>query len=56
MVTVMAFGTFDVLHPGHHFYLEQARKLGDNLVVVVARDANVKKLKGVEHLKNVSSP
>lgn len=46
MRTVMAFGTFDILHPGHEFYLKQANALGDRLVVVVARDENVKKLKG----------
>lgn len=41
----MCFGTFDKLHPGHISYLEQARKYGDYLVVVVARDERVKKLK-----------
>jgi len=46
MKTVMAFGTFDVLHPGHLFYLKKARALGDRLVVVVARDKNVLALKG----------
>ncbi len=38
MLLVMTFGCFDVLHPGHISYLEEARKLGDQLVVVVARD------------------
>jgi FAD synthetase len=38
----MATGTFDLLHPGHLLYLERSRALGDELVVVVARDANVK--------------
>lgn len=42
----MAFGTFDGLHPGHRFFLEQARALGDALIVIVARDTNVKKIKG----------
>lgn len=42
----MAFGTFDYLHPGHIFYLEQARKLGDKLIVVVAKDINVTRIKG----------
>lgn len=46
MKTVMAFGTFDYLHPGHIFYLEQARKLGDKLIVVVAKDINVTRIKG----------
>jgi FAD synthetase len=39
---VVATGTFDVLHPGHLFYLEESRKLGDELFVIVARDVNVK--------------
>ena len=38
MKTVMAFGCFDILHPGHIVYLEEAKKLGDKLTVVVARD------------------
>ena len=38
---VVATGTFDILHPGHIYYLEQSRKLGDELYVIVARDANV---------------
>lgn len=42
----MAFGTFDILHKGHINFLEQARKLGDYLVVVVGRDDNVIKIKG----------
>ncbi len=46
MRTVMAFGTFDLLHSGHSYYLEAARKLGDELVVVVARNKNVLALKG----------
>ena len=48
MKTVMAFGTFDIFHPGHKFYLSEARKRGDFLVVVVARDANVKRFKKQE--------
>jgi FAD synthetase len=39
---VVATGTFDILHPGHLYYLEESRKLGDELWVIVARDANVK--------------
>ncbi|MEK7122588.1 MAG: adenylyltransferase/cytidyltransferase family protein [Patescibacteria group bacterium] len=46
MKTVLAFGTFDVLHLGHLSYLRQAKRLGDRLVVVVARDASVLKGKG----------
>lgn len=42
LIRVLATGTFDLLHPGHLLYLEQSRALGDELVVIVARDANVK--------------
>lgn len=45
MKTVMAFGTFDLLHPGHINFLNQAKKHGQ-LVVVIARDKTVKRLKG----------
>lgn len=43
---VMAYGTFDNFHPGHFFYLEKAGNYGDELIVVVARDENVLKIKG----------
>jgi len=45
MVRVLATGTFEILHPGHLLYLEEAKKLGDELFVVVARDVNVKRRK-----------
>ena len=45
MTTVMAFGTFDLLHPGHKYFLRQAKKQGDYLIAVIARDSTVKKLK-----------
>lgn len=44
-VRVMATGVFDILHSGHLFFLMEARKLGDELVVVVARDITAKKRK-----------
>lgn len=43
--TVMVFGTFDILHRGHLSFFQQARKFGNYLIVVVARDANVFKIK-----------
>ena len=42
MTRVLATGTFDLLHPGHLLYLERSKKLGDELVVIVAKDVNVK--------------
>lgn len=41
MVRVVATGTFDILHPGHLFYFEEAKKLGDELIVIVSRKVNV---------------
>ena len=41
MVRVLPTGTFDILHPGHLFYLEEAKKLGDELWVIVASSAMV---------------
>lgn len=42
----MAFGTFDRFHAGHESYLRQAKSLGSSLIVVVARDQTVKRIKG----------
>ncbi|MBB3047290.1 D-beta-D-heptose 7-phosphate kinase/D-beta-D-heptose 1-phosphate adenosyltransferase [Litorivivens lipolytica] len=43
---VFTNGCFDIIHAGHVGYLEQARQLGDRLVVAVNSDASVTKLKG----------
>ncbi|MCX6651007.1 MAG: FAD synthase [Methanomassiliicoccales archaeon] len=45
MTRVMASGVFDILHPGHLRYLQEAKDLGDELVVVVATDATVRRRK-----------
>lgn len=45
MVRVMASGVFDLIHTGHISYLEQARSMGDELVVVVACDSTVRERK-----------
>lgn len=45
---VMAFGTFDYFHAGHENYLKQAKALGDQLIVVVARNETVRKVKQKE--------
>lgn len=42
MVRVLATGTFDILHPGHLLYLSEAKTLGDELYVIVARDSMIK--------------
>jgi FAD synthetase len=43
---VMVFGTFDILHHGHINFFTQAKKYGNYLIVIVARDKNVRKSKG----------
>jgi len=46
----MATGTFDIIHPGHGYYLQESKELGGKdakLVVVVARDATVRSRKRV---------
>jgi D-glycero-beta-D-manno-heptose 1-phosphate adenylyltransferase len=44
---VLTNGCFDLLHVGHVRYLEQARELGDFLVIAVNGDESVRALKGV---------
>ncbi len=43
---VFTNGVFDILHRGHVEYLEEARALGDRLVVGLNTDASVRRLKG----------
>jgi FAD synthetase len=50
MKIVMATGTFDIIHPGHLYYLEESKKVGGKeakLVVVIARDSTVKAKKRI---------
>lgn len=51
---VVCAGTFDHLHLGHANFLRQAKALGDELVVIVARDENVNRIKNIlpEHNEN----
>ncbi len=46
MKKIMVFGTFDILHKGHKNFFAQAKKHGDYLIVVIARDKTVKEVKG----------
>ncbi|MCS7105499.1 MAG: cytidylyltransferase family protein [Thermofilaceae archaeon] len=43
--TVLVGGVFEIVHPGHIYMLRQARQLG-KVIVIVARDSTVQKLKG----------
>jgi len=49
---VMTNGCFDILHAGHVQYLQQAKQLGDYLLVAVNDDASVSRLKGAERPVN----
>lgn len=46
MIRVVASGGFDPLHIGHVEYLNRAKKLGDELIVIVNRDEFLRKKKG----------
>jgi len=50
---IMTNGVFDVLHAGHVAYLEEAKSLGDRLIVAVNDDASVRRLKGETRPINV---
>ena len=43
---VFTNGCFDIIHPGHVTYLNEAKKLGDLLIVGINSDSSVKRLKG----------
>ncbi|PCI21672.1 MAG: bifunctional heptose 7-phosphate kinase/heptose 1-phosphate adenyltransferase [Piscirickettsiaceae bacterium] len=45
---VLTNGCFDILHPGHVRYLQQAKNLADRLIILVNDDASVARLKGPE--------
>lgn len=42
---VLAGGVFDIIHPGHIYTLNSAKKLGDVLIVVIATDKTAEKMK-----------
>jgi FAD synthetase len=46
MQKVMAFGTFDLLHPGHINFLKQAKSMGNYLIAVISTDKSAFKAKG----------
>lgn len=56
MTTVLTGGKFNAIHPGHIWLLQEAKYLGDRLVVVLANDSNNKKEYAVpfeERKKNI---
>ncbi len=50
--TILLFGTFDFLHIGHIYFLQQAKRRAAKVVVALARDTVVKQLKGSLPLHN----
>jgi FAD synthetase len=53
MKKVMIFGTFNILHPGHLNMFRQAKKYGNKLYVVLAKDETIKDLKEYEPLNEI---
>lgn len=49
---VMTNGCFDILHAGHVTYLEEAKALGDRLIVAVNTDESVRRIKGPDRPAN----
>lgn len=45
-------GAFEIIHPGHIYTIERAKRLGDVLVAVVARDSTIRKMKHREPVTN----
>ena len=43
MVKVMATGVFDILHLGHLYFLQEAKKLGEELIVVATNQDQINK-------------
>ena len=52
---VLAGGVFDIIHPGHIHTLNEAKKLGDFLVIVIATDKTVMKMKKREPLHDAQA-
>ncbi len=48
----MTFGSFDLIHPGHLYYLKKSKKHGDKLIVGVATDKSILEIKGKKPLYN----
>ncbi len=49
---VQVFGVFDLLHQGHIYFLKQAKKMGDKLVVIISRDTVVRSRKNILPYQN----
>jgi len=49
---VFTNGCFDIIHPGHTFYLKKAKEYGDILIIGLNSDESVNRLKGAERPLN----
>ncbi|MDD3793681.1 MAG: riboflavin kinase [Candidatus Gracilibacteria bacterium] len=50
---ILTFGTFDLVHEGHRYFLSEAKKYGDILVTILATDKNIEKFKGKKPLYSI---
>ncbi len=48
MAKVLVTGTYDIVHPGHLYFFNQAKKYGDELIILVGRSDTVQSIKGKE--------
>ena len=55
MKVVATNGCFDILHAGHVQFLNEAKQLGDKLIVGLNSDKSVKKLKGDDRPYNTEN-
>ena len=51
-IKVMLFGTFDIVHAGHRDMFQQAKTYGNFLIVSIAREQNIVKIKGTAPRNN----
>lgn len=52
MKKVLIFGTFDIVHMGHLHIFKKAKEYGEVLIVSLARDKNIEKIKGIGSFYN----
>ena len=53
LTTVAVSGYFDPIHVGHLEYLQLAKKLGDNLIVIINKDFQLKRIKEITDEKEI---
>lgn len=52
MTKVIIFGSFDLIHKGHIYFFKEAKRLGKELIVIIARDKTIEKVKNKPPLYN----